>query len=90
MEEEFQQGVRDVELKFKREIEAESNNGWLPISKAPRDGTVVDLWHKDGFRIPNCYWVKHSKDWRTPLEKYLLTDDQFTHFKHITGPEDGR
>jgi hypothetical protein len=34
---------------------------WRPISEAPRDGTVIDLWAagpdgRHGRRIPNCRW----------------------------------
>jgi hypothetical protein len=33
-------------------------NGWRPISTAPRDGTVVDLWIGEdyGWRRTDCYW----------------------------------
>jgi hypothetical protein len=33
---------------------------WRPISEAPRDGTVIDIWRVNedgtGERIPNAYW----------------------------------
>jgi hypothetical protein len=37
-----------------------SRVGWRPISEAPRDGTVIDLYDPDGGRWPNCYWGKPS------------------------------
>ena len=30
---------------------------WLKINTAPKDGRVVDLWHPEEGRIPNCAWV---------------------------------
>lgn len=33
-------------------------NGWFGISCAPKDGTVIDLWHEEWGRQPDCYWGK--------------------------------
>lgn len=30
--------------------------GWQPIETAPRDGTVIDLWHDELGRTPDCKW----------------------------------
>ncbi|GGD30989.1 DUF551 domain-containing protein [Aureimonas glaciei] len=29
---------------------------WQPIETAPKDGTIVDLWHDEFGRNANCYW----------------------------------
>lgn len=29
-------------------------SGWQPIETVPKDGTRVDLWSKEGFRICGC------------------------------------
>lgn len=34
-------------------------HGWRPISEAPRDGTVVDLWAA-GKRCADCYWEDYG------------------------------
>lgn len=37
-------------------------NGWLPIRMAPKDGKDrIDLWHKDGYRLTDCYWTQNRK-----------------------------
>lgn len=30
--------------------------GWQPIETAPKDGTVIDLWHEEFGREADCYW----------------------------------
>ena len=32
--------------------------GWRPIETAPKDGTIIDLWHEEFGRQPDCYWGK--------------------------------
>jgi hypothetical protein len=59
-------GIREDQVEdFAREIERAvvSANGWRSIATAPKDGTVVDLWFCDGFRIPNCRWNENSNSW---------------------------
>jgi hypothetical protein len=43
-----------------------SNNGWLPIESAPKDGSIVDLW-AEGMRFADCRWdvaFPLSSGWR--------------------------
>lgn len=40
-----------------KELEDELG-GWETIDSAPKDGTVVDLWHEEFGRQPDCYWGK--------------------------------
>ena len=68
-------------------------NNWKPISQAPRDGTVVDLWHKDGYRRENAEWgldLAFGKGWLywVKASHNFEPDNMFTHFSYITGPED--
>ena len=65
-------------------------NNWKPISQAPRDGTVVDLWHKDGHRVENVFWDNDVGCWYqwNPRQRILTPTIFFTHFSYITGPED--
>ena len=53
---------------------------WQPIATAPRDGTPVDLWHKDGFRVMDEWW--DDECWCGNL----WGDDQFTHWMLVTPP----
>ncbi len=57
-------------------------NDWQVISKAPRDGTVVDLWHKHGFRI-------HDTWWEDGLWMGGFKDSEVTHFRHLPEPPPG-
>jgi hypothetical protein len=36
---------------------------WQPIATAPRDGTPVDLWHRQGFRITEQWWEDEDEVW---------------------------
>ena len=56
---------------------------WKPIETAPKDGTVIDLWHKNGFRITDVWWDDEDEIWTN-----LLPDSDFTHWHKITEPGD--
>ena len=70
------------------------SHDWQDISLAPKDGKVVDLWHKDGYRRANAKWLREPQNrWRYRVpDMYSQVnhepDDEFTHFRYITGPED--
>ena len=54
---------------------------WKSINTAPRDGSVVDLWHRDDFAIYETWWDDDC--WVS----MLLGDEYFTHWKSSTvGP----
>lgn len=36
---------------------------WQPLSTAPRDGTIVDLWCALGWRITDAKWSMHEAGW---------------------------
>ena len=51
-----------AELSRRRETD-----GWRPISEAPRDGSVVDLWivcGDDACRAPGMWWDIDRTQWR--------------------------
>jgi hypothetical protein len=37
--------------------------GLQPMSTAPRDGTIVDLWLRGGFRLTDLWWVPTDDSW---------------------------
>jgi hypothetical protein len=37
---------------------------WQPISTAPKDRTI-DLWVKQGGRVPDCKWSQKHNGWMT-------------------------
>lgn len=50
--------IEDVNMALTRYEQSKtglSNEGWLPISEAPKDGTLVDLW-QDGKRYTDVFW----------------------------------
>jgi len=55
-------------------------NEWQPINTAPRDGTPVDLWHKNGFRIVSTWWTD-DQCWSCFMDDY-----DFTHWMPIPSP----
>ena len=46
---------------------------WKPIETAPRDGTIVDLFHKVAGRLVDSWW---DDCWVTTLEG----DEAYTHW----------
>jgi hypothetical protein len=62
---------------------------WQPISTAPRDGTLVDLWGAEyGDRIPDAYWHTHENCWWAPSMYYDLAGPIYgnvTHWMPNTG-----
>nr|BAR33260.1 hypothetical protein [uncultured Mediterranean phage uvMED] len=57
------------------------NIDWQPIATVPRDGTVIDLWHKDGFRLCDKFWAGTKGGWSG------WGDAEVTHWKPITNPK---
>ena len=62
---------------------------WQPIATAPRDGSAVDLWHVNGYRVADARWQKGASgvggwDWGDGL--YALGDQQFTHWMPVPAP----
>lgn len=53
---------------------------WQDISTAPRDGTVVDLFHKNGFRVTDQWWDESDECWVC-----LLSDKDFIAWMPIPG-----
>ena len=50
---------------------------WRPIDSAPRDGTVVLVWTREGCQLA-CYYLGHSGrpgGWVEKDANYLLTED---------------
>lgn len=53
-------------------------SAWLPIDTAPHDGTPVDLWHKSGMRITECWWDAEDECWSC-----AMGESEFTHWMPI-------
>jgi hypothetical protein len=49
--------------------------GWLTIDKAPKDGSMIDLWFRNAGRETNCRWSKHRGDWESIVTVRLATGD---------------
>ena len=52
---------------------------WQPIETAPKDGTVVDLWHSDYGRMTDTWWDDDS--WVV-----TGTTHGFTHWMQVVPP----
>lgn len=53
---------------------------WQPIETAPKDGTIIDLWHKKVGRVTETWW--DTDCWVTTLER----DDKYSHWMHMPEP----
>lgn len=58
-------------------------DNWEPISTAPRDGTIIDLWisEPDNCRATNCYW--DNGVWRIAGTPTFYPDKSATHWKML-------
>ena len=52
---------------------------WMSIEIAPRDGTPVDLWHRQGFRVTEQWWDKDDQCWVPEVRD----DSDFSHWRPI-------
>lgn len=55
---------------------------WQPIETAPKDGTIVDLYHKTMGRIVDTWWDDDC--WISTLEN----DEAYTHWMLPPAPPD--
>jgi len=55
---------------------------WNDISTALKDGTRIDLWHKDGFRVTDVWWNDEDEVWTC-----LFPTSDFTHWMLIERPD---
>lgn len=67
-------------------------NEWQDISKAPKDGTIVDLWFREAGRMTNYRWDRRGEEWESIIVIYYTNrsmvfrskqppDDHATHFR---------
>ena len=57
-------------------------SAWLPISGAPRDGTLIDIWREGEFpaRVPNVSWrVPSDSEWWVHGGDTIQTPDATWH-----------
>lgn len=57
--------------------------GWNTIDTAPKDGTFVDLWSKDDYRISDCQW--HREFW-IPLDGPFVDEEDVSHWMPLPAP----
>jgi len=55
---------------------------WKPIETAPRDGTPIDTWHKDGARLVDNWWDDTDNIWVSTLSG----DEDYTHWMPTPDP----
>jgi len=53
---------------------------WQPIETAPKDGTPIDLWHINQFRLTDIWWSGED-------EWCGISTNRLTHWKEITFPK---
>ena len=53
---------------------------WKDIEFAPKDGTPIDLWHENGFRVTDVWW-DDDDGWTC-----LMDESCFTHFADVIEP----
>lgn len=54
---------------------------WKPIESAPLDGSIIDLWHKDGCIVSEEWWDEDDNCFCC-----LLGLDAFTHWRKVMTP----
>ncbi|MCD1645218.1 hypothetical protein [Aurantimonas coralicida] len=52
---------------------------WQDIESAPKDGTIIDLWHPAYGRMTDCWW--DDGEWAA------FVSDGFTHWSRPTKPD---
>ena len=70
--------------------------GWQPISTAPKDGTLIDLWVINdmgkGHRVPRCDWDSWNDCWRqwpdtdSSYNDAMYDDEHPTHWMPLPSP----
>jgi hypothetical protein len=58
----------------------ENKYDWQPIETVPRDGTIIDLWHKNGFCEYEEWWDSESDCFANCNQT-----DSYTHWRNATG-----
>lgn len=61
------------------------DDDWQPIEKAPKDGTLVDLWSQ-GMRWPSCYLDGQDDDMFWRCDWHDEHPENPTHFRHLPQP----
>lgn len=67
---------------------------WQPISTAPTDGTVIDLWAK-GRRYPDCRWnydhweQEYAEVYGVTFDPFSMEDNKPSHWMKIPNPPEG-
>lgn len=57
---------------------------WLTIESAPKDGTPIDLWHREYGRVTDTWWDDEDKFWVSSID----LQEGFSHWMKVTPPKE--
>jgi len=73
----------------KMEVYEAKSKDWQPMKTAPRDGTVIELWHVAWKCVVSCKWslsISENLPWIEATLGICWPEESFTHWRKQSKP----